>query len=109
MNTQEFLNKTCKVTSGMQEVRPRIVCNDGFSMSVQAGYGIYSTPRANGLLPYSAVEIGYPSEDEELLFGLEEGRGNYTDTVYPYVRIELVDKIIKKHNGINLEKTFKAK
>ena len=107
MKTQEFLNKTHKEIGEMQKVRPRIICNDGFSMSVQAGYGIYSTPRANGLLPYSEVEIGYPSDDEELLFGLEEGRGNYTDTVYPYVRIKLVDEIIKKHNGINVYETFK--
>jgi len=93
----------------MQDTRPRIICNDGFSMSVQAGYGIYSTPRVNGEIPYSTVEVGYPNEDEELLFGLEEDKGRYTNTVYPYVSTELVDKVIKKHGGINIEETFKDK
>jgi hypothetical protein len=109
MKIQEFLNKTHKETGKMQNTRPQIICNDGFKMSVQAGYGIYSKPGSNGKIPYSAVEIGYPNEEEKLLFGLEGDKGNYTNTVYPFVQIEIVDEVIEKHNGINIDETFKTK
>ena len=44
---KEWLKATHKVTFGYQNTRPRIVCEDGFLMSVQAGEGIYSFPRRN--------------------------------------------------------------
>jgi hypothetical protein len=65
MNLQEFLSKTCsmKKVSGYsyQEIRPRIICNDGQSLSVQASDGHYSHPRLNGDYTFSEVEVGYPS------------------------------------------------
>ena len=92
---------------------PHIVCEDGFSMSVQVGYSLYSTPKKVAKR-YSAVEIGYPSEPEELIkewaewisFSEEDGEPDYTDTVYPYVPVKVVDKVLKKHGGINLTKTL---
>ena len=92
---------------------PHIVCADGFSMSVQVGYSLYSTPKKVAKR-YSAVEIGYPSEPEELIkewaewisFSEEDGEPDYTDTVYPYVPVKVVDKVLKKHGGINLTKTL---
>lgn len=101
MKIIDYLRKTYSVIGFMQNTRPRIVCNDGFSMSVQAGYGLYCTPRcnlANG--DYSHVEIGFPSEAEELIQEYAEGSGDYTSTVYPYVPVELVEKVIEKHGGI---------
>ena len=92
---------------------PHIVCADGFSMSVQVGYSLYSTPKKVAKR-YSAVEIGYPSEPEELIkewaewipFSEEDGEPDYTDTVYPYVPVGVVDKVLKKHGGIDLTKTL---
>ena len=92
---------------------PHIVCADGFSMSVQVGYSLYSTPKKIAKR-YSAVEIGYPSEPEELIkewaefipFGDEDEVPDYTDTVYPYVPVKIVDKVLKKHGGINLTQTL---
>ena len=92
---------------------PHIVCADGFSMSVQVGYSLYSTPKKVAKR-YSAVEIGYPSEPEELIkewaewipFSEEDEEPDYTDTVYPYVPVKVVDKVLKKHGGINLTKTL---
>ena len=48
----DFLKKTYKVKELSEhyefvEVRPRIVCNDGFSLSVQASDGMYCQPRVN--------------------------------------------------------------
>ena len=92
---------------------PHIVCADGFSMSVQVGYSLYSTPKKVAKR-YSAVEIGYPSEPEELIkewaewipFSEEDEEPDYTDTVYPYVPVGVVDKVLKKHGGIDLTKTL---
>ena len=90
---------------------PHIVCEDGFSMSVQVGYSLYSTPKKVAKR-YSAVEIGFPSEPEELIkeyaefAPFDEDTTDYTDTVYPYVPVKIVDKVLKKHGGINLTQTL---
>ena len=92
---------------------PHIVCVDGFEMSVQVGYSLYSTPKKIAKR-YSAVEIGFPSDHEPLIeeyaefipFGDEDEEPDYTDTVYPYVPVKVVDKVLKKHGGINLTQTL---
>ena len=89
---------------------PQIFCTDGFSMSVQVGYSLYSTPKKVAK-KYSEVEIGYPSEDEPLLYKYAESFHDpdvdfkYTDTVYPYVPVEIVNKVLQKHGGIDLTET----
>ena len=91
---------------------PHIVCEDGFSMSVQVGYSLYSTPKKIAKR-YSAVEIGYPSEPEELIkeyaefAPFDEDTTDYTDTVYPYVPVKIVDKVLKRHGGIDLTETLR--
>ena len=124
MNINEFIKDNLKVTypadeySSLKDIMtssrlPHIVCTDGFSMSVQVGYSLYSTPKKVAKR-YSAVEIGYPSEPEELIkewaeflpFSEEDEELDYTDTVYPYVPVKVVDKVLKKHGGIDLTKTL---
>ena len=126
MKINEFIKDNLKVTYPADEYSslklkdimttsrlPHIVCADGFSMSVQVGYSLYSTPKKVAKR-YSAVEIGYPSEPEELIkewaewipFNEEDGEPDYTDTVYPYVPVKVVDKVLKKHGGIDLTKTL---
>ena len=92
---------------------PHIVCVDGFEMSVQVGYSLYSTPKKIAKR-YSAVEIGFPSEPEELIKEWaeftpfdEDEKPDYTDTVYPYVPVGVVDKVLKKHGGIDLTETLR--
>lgn len=98
---REWLKNTYKVSFGYQETRPRIVCKDGFSMSVQAGEAMYSTPRTNVRSGYYLnVEIGFPSEKEELICEYAEDSSDYTRTVYPYVPVEVVEKVIEKHGGM---------
>ena len=100
---REWLKNTYKVSFYLQDIRPRIVCEDGFSMSVQAGKEIYSFPRENVKSGcYEAVEIGYPNAKEELICEYAES-GNYTDTIYPYVPVEVVEKVIEKHGGMKKE------
>jgi len=77
----------------------RIVCADGFSISVQANEYAYSHPRDN-LGPYCAVECGFPSSVPELIMGYCEDAEKPTDTVYGYVPIELVEELLQLHGGI---------
>lgn len=109
-----------------QEVRPRIVCNDGYSVSVQASEHMYCEPRytqwqnedgwqvINGdywsssktprnfktdhFTPYDSVELGYPSEADELIYEYAEG-DDYTSTVYGHVPVKVVEQLIEKHGG----------
>ena len=109
-----------------QKVRPRIVCNDGYSVSVQASEYTYCEPRytqwqnedgwevINGnywsssetprnfetdhFTPYESVELGYPSEADELIYECTEGN-DYTNTVYGYVPVKIVEQLIEKHGG----------
>ena len=91
---------------------PKIVCVDGFEMSVQVGSSLYSTPKKVAKR-YSAVEIGFPSEREPLieeyveLSIFEEEFVDYTDTVYPYVPVKIVNKVLKKHGGIDMRETLR--
>ena len=101
MTIQEFIAKTYRVkSSGIQSLRPIVVCVDGFTMSVQASDFHYCSPRKNGLNNYTTVEIGFPSQMDELLMPYAESENTPTDTVYAYVPVDIVNKVIEKHGGI---------
>ena len=79
---------------------PKIVCADGFTMSVQASGGHYCSPRdSEG--PWSTVEVGYPSERVEAFMPHIDGGqdDDPTATVYGYVPIRLVAQAILDHGG----------
>ena len=105
MTVKDWLAKPVEIhtySNGTHEVqanRPRLYCNDGYSISVQASEFHYCSPRLNGLQDYKSVELGYPSAEDELVNEYAEGM-DYTDTVYGYVPIEVVEKLIEKHGGI---------
>ena len=85
--------------------RPVIICNDGFLMSVQGSKGHYSQPRSVSDI-FEEMEIGFLSQDEPLIFEYAETENDWTNTVYPYVPVEIIQQVIDKHNGINVEETF---
>ena len=118
----EFIKNNLKVTNLAKNIDPlmkhlttssrlpQIVCVDGFTMSVQVGFSLYSTPK-NVAKRYSAVEIGFPSEHEPLIEEFaetfhQEDVTDYTDIVYPYVPVKIVNKVLKKHGGIDLTETL---
>ena len=122
MKINEFIKHNLKVTYPAEEYSsmehmltstrlPHIICSDGFSMSVQVGYSLYSTPKKLAKR-YSAVEIGYPSDHEPLIEKYaeftpfdENEEPDFTNTVYPYVPVAVVNRVLKKHGGIDLVAT----
>ena len=73
----------------------KIICKDGFTMSV---IDEYEVPGAHA--DTTSVEIGFPSEREELLDPYAEGDKDQP-SVYNYVPLDIKDKVIEKHGGID--------
>lgn len=98
----EYIKETRNIEplSGIEKIRPRVQCMDGYSVSVQVGSCLYSSPRVDGAAYYDKVELGYPSEEDPLINDYAEDSENYTDTVYGYVPVEIVDELLLKHGGI---------
>jgi len=86
--------------------RPRIYCFDGFHISVQGNDGVYCSPRKY-VKYYTEMELGYPSKKEESILEYAEEPKAPTKTVYGHVPIDVIKKMIIKHNGINIKKTYK--
>ena len=102
---KDWLKETTKMVdlgfATMMEIRPQINCADGFTISVQASENHYCTPRENlNDGSYTELELGFPSEKVDSLYEYAEEPTNPTETVYAYVPIELVEKIISEHGGI---------
>ena len=73
-------------------VRPRVVCKDGFSVSIQSSPSHYSTEG-------QSVEMYDPSPDKTkhgILRSWKSGKHG----VYPFVPIKVVDRLIRKHGGL---------
>ena len=109
-------------------VAPPIVCADGFTISVQASSGHYCED-ANGsnahygsgtapALPFTSVEVGYPSERPEPWHctAWHEGWDRHEDhpvcdgwevraddgeesSIYSYVPVQVVRDLIERHGG----------
>ena len=77
----------------------RVVCDDGFTMSVQANSTAYCSPRIDDASAYHEVEIGYPSHAEPLILEYAETPDKPTDTVYGYVPRDRVMLVVMKHGG----------
>lgn len=69
-------------------------------MSVQASRTHYCEPKQDDLKEYTHVEIGRISETESLLLMYAENGEYPTETIYAFVPVEEVEKIIKKHGGL---------
>lgn len=78
----------------------KIVCKDGFEMSVQAGESNYCSPRIDNAEKYTEVEVGYPTLPEPLLARWAENPNFLTGTVYGYVPSTVVSLVCAKHGGI---------
>ena len=82
------------------DIRPGIICQDGFQISIQASKCHYCTPRSDHADKYETVELGFPSKKEESIMEYAEDPEDPTGTVYGHVPIYIVDELLKKHGGI---------
>jgi len=97
----EFTDQEFVVNKRTGHVLPRIVCADGFALSVQASEYHYCTPREDTRY-YLSVEVGFPTErpepwDEWSRFA--ESGESPTDTVYGWVPAPMVRDLIALHGG----------
>lgn len=79
---------------------PAMVLHDGTKLSVQASWGHYCSPRQDRAIPYDSVEIGFPSVKIDELMEYAEDSDRPTDTVYGYVPVDVVNKVIESRGGI---------
>jgi hypothetical protein len=81
-------------------VRDRVMCEDGYSVSIQGGTAFhYCEPRKHAN-EYAKVELGFPSAADELIMPYAESEDDPTGSVYGYVPIEIVERLIELHGGI---------
>ena len=88
----------------MKALNPAIECKDGFTMSVQGSEFNYALPRVdNPPNGYTHVECGFPSSTpvtSALLDHCGGGNATYTEAVYPYTPVEVVQAELDAHGGI---------
>jgi len=82
------------------KLNEKVVCADGFEMSVQAHAAAYCLPKMTGAPVYLEVEIGYPNRRDILLIKYAEDPDALTETVYGWVPVQVVTDVIAKHGGM---------
>lgn len=99
MTANDFLQKYRKIDEyGYNVTRPRVRCADGYTVSMQAGKGLYSSPRYDANY-YTYVELGFPNMKDELISEYAEDPEKDPKTVYS-VPIEIADELFARHGGI---------
>ena len=89
-------------------VLPMVTCQDGFRISIQCGWGHYSSPKVTrrGALPDSPshFELGFPSKYESMLTPYTNSgpyhKKNFRKHIFGWVPVIVVEEILKKHSGI---------
>lgn len=93
---------------------PRLVCADGFSISIQVNHNNYCASE-NGTrefgIDWKKVEWGFPSEQIDPVkynaeaYAWDENCDTRT-TVGAYVSVELIEELVNEHGGLDLQKTL---
>lgn len=76
-----------------------ITCADGLEFSAQASELHYCSPRKN-LGPYTAIEIGFPTQKVDEFMPYAEDENVPTGTVYGWVPVEIVEQVVMNHGGL---------
>lgn len=92
-------------------VIPKIVCKDGFSVSLQASRTHYCSPRTDQG-PWFEVELGFPTAGDNRLIEYIDAYTDDpdqlpdpTDNVYGYVPLDIVLEVFESHGGIDEDAT----
>jgi hypothetical protein len=79
----------------------KLVCKNGLTMSVQASFFHYCSPREDSLSHYDSVEVGYPSRKVDALMEYAERPETPTETVYGWVPVDVINKIVDENGGLS--------
>jgi hypothetical protein len=82
------------------KLNEKVVCKDGFEMSVQAHESAYCHPRIDNAERYEEAEVGYPNQYEPMLMPWVENEERPLDAVYAYVPASRISLVCAKHGGI---------
>lgn len=96
-----FFSTSTGTTSHNSELRPMVICNDGFSISIQGQDGSYSIPR-KFTNKYDSMELGYPNMVDEIIREFAEDVNDPMGSIYGYVDFDIIDKMINNHHGISI-------
>lgn len=101
LSTVRVLNTSCGKSQGL---RPPVKCADDFTVSVQASESHYCTPRQDGVVAYTEVEMAFPNMDIPEYLEVDGHNihiGQYYDgSIYTYVPTWVVDALIQSHGGL---------
>lgn len=111
-----FLAVTDLDINNLNMRRPKVVCADGYTVSIQRSHYHYCDLGMNYTNMYSisypddisetSYELGYPSEEDNLIMEYAERPDDPTGTVYGFVPYNVVVTLLEKHGGIvNIWKT----
>tara|TARA_Y100000034_G_C6890709_1_gene409653 strand:- start:1534 stop:1848 length:315 start_codon:yes stop_codon:yes gene_type:complete len=84
----------------MRAHHEKVVCEDGFTVSIQASKGNYCDPRIDDADLYTEVELGYPSQTDWLIIEYAEDKDIPTETIYGWVPVHTVYLLLTKHGGV---------
>lgn len=79
----------------------KLVCKNGLTLSVQASFFHYCSPREDSLSHYDSVEVGYPSRKVDDLMEYAERPETPTETVYGWVPVDVINKIVDDNGGVS--------
>jgi hypothetical protein len=83
--------------------RDRFELGNGMSVSIQASDSHYSSPRISGLdaTEYTQFELGYPNfRPPNYILEYAEEKDEPTETVYPYVPYELIQRMLEEMSDV---------
>lgn len=83
---------------GWNDVVPHVTCRDGATLSVQASRAHYCCPRRDDG-PWIEVEVWLVASAKGRKIILPSFGDNHSDP-YAYVPVELVNKFIRRHGGL---------
>ena len=84
----------------MKKIYKRVVCADGFDVSIQASSTSYSMPRRDSYYAYESVELVFPCRPCPFIIDYAETPDDPTGSIYGYVPASVVKKMIAAHGGI---------
>ena len=105
---ESFLTYWNKLEEKEGLIKPRIVCNDGFSVSCQAHFGSSCDSRGwETMEDIIDMELGFPSQADDLITPYADKpyyeKTDLTDTIYPSTPIDVIVNLINAHGGIKKE------